>query len=197
MLAHRNPFRSACVEALPFRFGSGEDASSLLSHLIAIGGRGVLVGAKGSGKTTLLETLAKVVSERGQAVLWLRLRQEPALTRARVKEFLATDPSGAMVCLDGLEQLHAWAWWRVRLHLRRAAGLIATSHSGGRLPLLRRHVTSPELLADLVQELTGGCWPGLEPVWQAQAGDIRQCLAALYQTQLTAVGGHRLLGRDF
>lgn len=186
MLAHRNPFRSACVEALPFRFSTGEDASSLLARLTAIGGRGVLVGAKGSGKTTLLETLAKVLSERGDVVLWLRLRQEPAVTRARVADFLATDPTGAMVCLDGLEQLHTWEWWRVRRHLCRAAGVIATSHSVGRLPLLRQHATSPELLADLVYELTGSPWPDLDRLWQAQAGDVRNCLATLYQAQAIA-----------
>jgi len=186
MLAHQNPFRSACVEALPFRFDAGESASTLLARLMAIGGRGLLVGAKGSGKTTLLETLAAVLSERGHTVLWLRLRQEPAVTRARVADFLAIDPTGAMVCLDGLEQLPAWAWWRVRYHLRRTAGLIATSHGAGRLPLLRRHATSPELLADLVHELTGSSWPDLDRLWQAQAGDVRNCLAALYQTQATA-----------
>lgn len=179
--AHENPFRSVRVEALAFRFAAGESTASVLEQWATQGKRGVLVGAKGSGKTTLLETLASALITRGQPVRWLRLRRETAETQARVTAFLVQDVTATVVCIDGLEQLGAWAWWRVRRHLRTAAGLIATSHAPGRLPILRQHATSPALLRDLIQELAGQAWPESDQLWQDQGGDLRQCLAALYR----------------
>lgn len=181
MCAHENPFRSVCVEALAFRFAPGESVTSVLDRWTALGGCGVLIGPKGSGKTTLLETLAGALMARGQSVRWLRLRRESAETRARVAAFLAQDVAATVVCLDGLEQLGPWRWWRVRRHVRHAAGLIATSHAPGRLPILRQHATSPALLRDLIQELAGSEWPDTDHLWQDQKGDVRQCLAALYR----------------
>ncbi len=179
--AHENPFRSVRVEALAFRFAPGESLASVLVQWATLGKRGVLVGAKGSGKTTLLETLAAALTAGAQSVCWLRLRREPAETRARVAAFLTQDVTAAVVCLDGLEQLGLWAWWRVRRHLRHAAGLIATSHAPGRLPTLRQHATSPALLRDLIQELAGQEWPDSDQLWRDQGGDLRQCLAAFYR----------------
>lgn len=181
MSAQENPFRSVRVEGLAFRFAPGESVDNVLDQWAAQSHRGVLVGAKGSGKTTLLETLAGELTARGQRVCWLRLRREAAATRARVADFLAQEVAATVVCLDGLEQLGPFSWWRVRRHARRADGLIATSHAPGRLPTLRQHETSPALLRDLVQELAGREWPGSDRLWQEEEGDVRQCLAALYR----------------
>jgi len=183
--AHINPFRSICIENLAFRWDAGESLPALRARLEALGRRAVLVGAQGSGKTTLLEALAGDlagdVASAEHPLVWLRLHRDPALTRQRVATFLATPVQHAWICLDGLEQLGPWAWARVRRHARAARGLIATSHHLGRLPLLRRHSTTPVLLQNLVQELTGVVRPDVDVVWQQLGGDVRACLAHYYR----------------
>ncbi len=192
--AHANPFRSACVERLAFRWDTGETLVTLRQRLDAVGRRAVVVGAKGSGKTTLLELLARDVVDTGQSLVWLRLRRDPAQTRARVRQFLATPVQDTWICLDGLEQLGPLTWARVRWHARNAQGLIATSHRSGRLPVLRRHDTTSALLQDLVHELTGTMRTDTTAVWQQQRGDLRNCLAHYYRLSaglsgLTPVSG--------
>jgi ABC-type bacteriocin/lantibiotic exporter with double-glycine peptidase domain len=51
--ARHNPFASHHVEAIPFRFASG-DLESNLERLRAMNWRGAIVGNQGSGKTTLM-----------------------------------------------------------------------------------------------------------------------------------------------
>lgn len=204
--AHVNPFRSTCIESLAFRWDVGESLLVLRARLNALGRRAVLVGAKGSGKTTLLEALAESLAESlagdlGRAkhpVVWLRLHRDPVLTRQRVATFLATPVQNTWICLDGLEQLGPWAWVRVRRHARVARGLIATSHRLGRLPLLRRHVTTAALLHNLVQELTGVGRTDTDEVWQQLGGDVRACLAHYYHLSagLTPASGVRAQPRS-
>jgi hypothetical protein len=57
--------------------------------------------------------------------------------------------------------------------------VIATSHRPGRLPLLRRHRTSPALLAELVAELDPAGHDA-EALWRDHGGNLRECLRALY-----------------
>jgi energy-coupling factor transporter ATP-binding protein EcfA2 len=179
MIAARdNPFRSERVEDVAFRFGD-DGWPALLRRLAAHGGRGLLLGPEGSGKTTLLEALAVRFASDGP-VAWLRLRREPAATRARLAAFLATPVVGATVCIDGLEQLGRLAWWRAARHARSARRLIATSHHPGRLPVLRRHATSPALLGDLVAELAGAAPSDAEALWRRHGGNLRLCLRELY-----------------
>ena len=180
MIAARdNPFRSACVESLAYHFDA-EGMSEVMTRLENIGRRGVLVGAEGSGKTTLLEAIARHGSHRGQSVVWLRLRREQEETKDRLKQFFVTSVAGSMICIDGLEQLGWWTWQRVQRHAADAAYVVATSHHPGRLPLLRRHETSPQLLARLVHELVGKSTIDAEALWRRHRGNVRLCLRALY-----------------
>ena len=167
--AHRNPFRTERTDALAPLID--EPLAAVLARFAAAGHRGVLVGPHGSGKTTLLEALAPLLG----GVTWLRLRRDHAHNR-RALAALPRQVPGTLL-IDGLEQLGPLAWWRVR---RRAARILATSHRRGRLPLLREHRASPELLADLVRAL------GEEPPADGAAlvvrhrSDLRACLRELY-----------------
>lgn len=185
LAARDNPYRSARVEGLAFRFGA-EGMAELEARLARQGGRGLLLGPEGSGKTTLLEAMAERMAAAGTPVVWLRLRRQAAENQPRLAEFFRTPVEGALVCIDGLEQLGWWTWRRVSRQVAGARWVIATSHRPGRLPLLRRHLTSPELLADLVAELDPTEASGLTALWQAMNGDLRRCLRALYDRRAGA-----------
>lgn len=180
MIAARdNPFRSACVESLAF-YGDADGIDEVLTRLERLGRRGVLVGAEGTGKTTLLEAIAHQSAQAGQSVVWLRLRRESEENRVRLRQFFATPVVESMLCIDGLEQLGWWAWQRVQRHAADAAHVVATSHRPGRLPVLRRHETSPRLLARLVHELVGESAIDAETLWRRHRGNVRLCLRDLY-----------------
>lgn len=189
MHAHENPFRSERVEALRYRAaGRTVEAGELLAQLAAWRGRGALVGPKGSGKTTLLEELAAALRVRGTPPVVVRLStsdRRPDWTALRQSLDSATPPP---LLVDGAEQLGPLAWLRLRWCARRCPCLVVTTHRPGRLPVLHRHTTSPELLAELVDELlrTGGL-PASQPtrteldqLFDRTGGDLRQCLRALY-----------------
>ncbi len=173
--AERNPFRTACLHALAPQLD--EPLSAVLARFTAQGRRGVLVGVHGSGKTTVLEALAPHLGE----VIWLRLRHD----RAHNRRALAAMPRrvNGVLLIDGLEQLGPLAWWQMR---RRASAILATSHHRGRLPLLRLHQTSAELLESLVSSL------GQPPPLDAQQlvarhrGNLRDCLRELYDRAASA-----------
>lgn len=168
MEAHRNPFRSACIDRLAFRGVHWDDA---LTRLESLGFRGAIVGPHGSGKTTLLDGLADRL---GRAVVRIDVR--PGLRPVHAPD--------AIALLDGLERL---GWLQQRLWLARChtAGAIATLHRDGPLPTWIRTSTTPELLLDLVAELIGQAPdPALE-AWCADAfvrhrGDVRACLRDAY-----------------
>lgn len=152
MRARDNPFASHRVEALPYRLPEGLTWDELLARLAALRFRAALVGPHGRGKTTLLEELARRLTARGFRVRTVTLRQdERRIDWKRLRGLGAED----VLLLDGAELLGRIAWLRVRFRCRRAGGLIVTSHRPGLLPTLLECTTSPELLADLVRELTG------------------------------------------
>jgi hypothetical protein len=83
------------------------------------------------------------------------------------------------VFVDSAEQL-GWLGWRELRRLTVAAGaLLITTHRRGHLPTVFVCRTSPELLGELVRELTG------EPrdcsaLWRRHRGNIRLALRELY-----------------
>jgi len=189
MIAARdNPFRSACVESLAFHYAT-DDLHAILTRLEGIGRRGILVGAEGTGKTTLLETLARHSAQQGRSVVWLRLRRDPLENQERLDQFFATTVAGSLVCIDGLEQLGWWMWRRVQRHSAEAAYVIATSHRPGRLPILRRHETSPQMLAQLIHELACESTVDAEVLWRRHRGNVRLCLRDLYDHQARSLSG--------
>jgi hypothetical protein len=177
--ARDNPFASTRIESLDFRFSTA-GPNELIASLRQRRGRGAVVGAHGSGKTTLLELLADRIA--GETT-WIRLNAESAPPGATAREQLPTavGPRHTVV-VDGTEQLSSWHWWRLRRRLRHAGILLVSSHSPGRLPTLYECSTTPELLAELVLELSPETLEAvdLDALFHRHGGDIRACFRELY-----------------
>jgi hypothetical protein len=182
--ARHNPFSSDRVLRERYRFNA-DDWARLIATLACHHGRGALVGQKGSGKTTLLEDLAVRLRRTGHEVTVIRLSTEfPRLPGAYNPAFFAKLTSRDAVLLDGAEQLPLLTWLRFRWHTRRAGFLVVTVHSAGRLPLLHRCTTSPELLCNLVSSL-GQSLEADEAValYHRHRGNLREALRELYDQQ--------------
>ena len=167
--AHRNPFRPERTDALVPVLT--ETLPELCARFHALGQRAVLVGRHGSGKSTLLRALAHHLGP----VTWLRLRDDDRHNRGALAALPVSIPG--ILLLDGLEQLGPIGWWQVR---RRASRILATSHHPGRLPTLRRHDTSPELLAQVIAELGEPLPADHAALFARHQGDVRACLRELY-----------------
>jgi hypothetical protein len=179
-----NPFRSERLAGLQPRLHE-ITWDALVARLASTGRRGALVGPQGSGKTTLLAGLGRRLEAEGYSCLAIRLdttepRPGPAAWRA-----LAFLDGRAVVLLDGAEQLGKLEWWRFLVRVRRAAGVVVTTHREGRLPTLLRCRTTVALLGELVAELLPPDWPAVpaglvREVFAATRGNLREALGALY-----------------
>ena len=180
MLARDNPFRSERIEGLAFR-DADVDLPMLVARFAKLGHRGVLVGPHGSGKTTLREALERHLEEAGWMLRRLVLAEDRRVQPAAVKALCTGLTPRHRLCLDGLDLIGPWAWWRLRR--AGAGGILATSHRQGRLPTLHVHRTSPVLLAELVSELTGSdalATVEVTALFARHRGDLRACLRELY-----------------
>lgn len=176
MRARDNPFASDRVERLHYRLPEGLSWDRLLERLAALRWRAALVGPHGRGKTTLLEELAPRLTARGFRVWTITLRQdERGVDWKRLRGLGADD----VFFLDGADLLGRFAWLRVRFSCRRAGGLIVTSHRPGLLPTLLECSTTPELLTELVRELTGEELETAE-LFTRHGGNVRIAFWELY-----------------
>jgi energy-coupling factor transporter ATP-binding protein EcfA2 len=112
--------------------------------------RAAIVGPHGSGKSTLLEHLIPLLN--GEKVL-LKLRR----SEQPFKKIRASTPQwsrGALLVLDGFEQLSTWQAIRVCWMVRqRRMGLLVTCHQPSwLLPTLLRLAPTAELVQRLVTE---------------------------------------------
>ncbi len=187
--ARDNPFASERVLKERYRLDEAGWAE-LLTRWEALGRRGALVGPHGSGKTTLLEDLAARLKREGWRAVWVRLSAEvPRLPAACDADFFAELGARDVVLVDGAEQLGFLSWWRFRWRVRKAGGLIVTTHRAGRLGMLRRCETTPALLRELVVALG-------ETVSEAEAarlharhrGNVREGLRELYDERAARKG---------
>ena len=181
MRARDNPFAVQRVHAIRYRL-TGVTWEELLERLAALGFRAALVGPHGHGKTTLLEDLGARLAERGYKIRTATLRQGERRLGAARSAALFRDPGPRdLLLVDGAEQLDALSWWTLRLRGRAAAGLIVTSHRPGLLPTLHECRTTPELLAEIVAELSGRA-DGEETaeLFAHHGGDLRLALRELY-----------------
>jgi hypothetical protein len=190
MRARDNPFATARVHRIRYRF-EGITWEDLTARLELMNWRGAIVGPEGAGKTTLLEDFVPRLRQRGWDVVSLRLTREQPCFPSGTLQALASrlTPSG-FVLFDGAEQLSRWAWWRFRWSVRRAGGLVITSHRTGLLPTLIRCGTNPRLLAGMVADLLKGT--GLpqgvqvEALFRKHRGNLREALRELYDLFSTA-----------
>jgi hypothetical protein len=179
--ARDNPF--AAQRVLAYRYQpQGWAWDELMARLGAMQYRGAIVGPEGSGKTTLLEDLQQRLADAGLPAVSLQLRDEKRRLDAHDWRRLAgARAAGAVVMLDGAEQL-SFVRWRHFLHrVRHCRGLIVTLHRPGRLPTLVRTTTSPELLRTIAAALDPGATHlGLEDLFARHAGNVREALRELY-----------------
>lgn len=167
--------------------GAPLDLPLLIGRLRRAGGVGAIVGPHGSGKSTLLLRVADEIEAGGTSVARLRMRSWRDGWRT-IAAFRIVGRNG-IVCIDGWEclagpvrrlvRLLAWATGR---------GLVVTMHRRDSMPELATCLTSPGLLASIVDRLPGrsdwyGTLIGAEDVRTAfdrRRGDIREALYDLY-----------------
>lgn len=178
--AAQNPFRTSRVEAIRFR-SKGPAAEELVDRVCAKPGSYALVGPHGSGKTTLLLELGDVFQKRGYRVIPFFMnhggRQTP------LSEFIAARrvSSSVIILFDGLGHLSPWRRRLLMWMAPSCGGLIATLHEPDGMPVLYETTTTPVLLDELVQELTGHSSPDqAEQLWREHSGNIREALRSLY-----------------
>jgi hypothetical protein len=145
--ARDNPFAVHRVLRERYRLSTVE-WQELMARLERLGRRGGIVGPRGSGKTTLLEDLAGRLEGQGWQIRLLRFNRD----RRRLGSLARWDAGDFVLC-DGAEQLSFLDWRRLALRAASAGGLVITTHRAGRLPVLHRCETSPELLHGLAASL--------------------------------------------
>jgi energy-coupling factor transporter ATP-binding protein EcfA2 len=182
--ARKNPFRADRIEALRYRL---DDAGwhTLMTRFATQHWRGVLIGPHGSGKTTLREAIERRMRAEGWRVCSVVLGDDRVISWRDVYAVIADADERTVLSLDGLDRLSAWSWWRLTRMTNHLGGLLATSHVPGRLPTLHQHHTSPELLHDLVHDLTNPSMAAslrdrCTDLFQHYRGDVRACLRRLY-----------------
>jgi len=181
--AHANPFRVSAMHSLRIRLSDGR-LRSLCREFERRGRRGSLVGPQGSGKSTLLAEIAGRYEDDGWRVV--RIVARPGGRRRDFAEVVrATTAVPTLVAIDGYERLGWWARCWLCILLPSSSGLLVTAHRSVGLPVLYRHVTSVELLADLAQELTSrqghpAVQADMAQLFARHRGNIRECLFDLY-----------------
>lgn len=181
--ARENPFASARIENLPFRFPAGTDWNSLLTRLESQQWCASIVGGNGVGKTTLLEQIVPHLADRGFEPVIFRLNAESSMKeKERLPDKLREVKAPGFILLDGAEQLSTRHWLSVRAAASAAAGFIVTVHRSSRLPVAIELETSAKLLDALVVDLTGGKLPEGEAglIFHRHRGNLRECLRELY-----------------
>jgi hypothetical protein len=181
--ARDNPFAVQRVLGIRYRL-SGTTWEELLERLESLRFRAALVGPHGHGKTTLLEDLGARLAGRFR-VRTVTLREGDRRLSAVQRKILFHNlaPSDVLL-LDGAEQLGRLSWFEVRTRTRAAGGLVVTSHRPGLLPTLHECRTTPELLAEIVGELSAE--PPAGDLFDRHGGNVRDALRELYDLWATA-----------
>lgn len=180
--AHSNPFRTARLHALRFRYAVGDSEAELLTRLAAARGRGAIVGPHGSGKTTLCLELAARFRREGLRVRAVRFGDGAELDEPRsLTAWLEGAGRDTAVIVDGAGRLGPLGWWRLWNGSRSAARVIVTAHHRTAFPTVLRTKTSATLLADLCAGLGEPIAPEASAELLAECGgDVRAALRRLY-----------------
>lgn len=183
MRARDNPFAVGRLDRLHYRFPPGLSMETLLSRLRDRGMRGALVGPEGRGKSTLLGELAIRLVEEDLVVARFTLHRGESRVPREILEWISGAGARDALLLDGAEQLSTISWMGLRFRVRRLGAFVITSHREGLLPTAFRCETSPELLAELIDELAPDRppdFPSADSLYQRHGGDLRQAIFEAY-----------------
>ncbi|MEM9420643.1 MAG: hypothetical protein AAGA25_16570 [Planctomycetota bacterium] len=174
-----NPFRSGCVDALGYRSPTGETLQAIETRVRDAGFRGALVGPHGHGKSTLMHHLATLDPPSGADRHDVLQVMPDGSSVGSVKQALASDASRLFI--DGYDLLP----WRLRWALLRRTQVIITSHRKTRFPTLLQFETTPELLGQLIEQLSPEVFGRLghqeiRALHARHEGNVRNVLRELY-----------------
>ena len=147
--------------------------------------RGALVGPKGTGKTTLLLELQGKLEEMGFKTCRLFLnRDKRKLSKNEVRELKQAVNQGAIILLDGFEQMNLLNHAKFVQRVKHAKGLIVTVHKPIKLPTILRTATSFKTFKQMVSELQNDSRQfeadQLKALYDTHQGNIRLAFRSLY-----------------
>ena len=177
-----NPFATGRLERL-LRFDPeiiGHSWAGIESQWELCGRRACVTGHHGAGKTSFLDAFAERLPQR---VVRVFFNDEHSRLNAADRQKL-DQVAGAVVFLDGDTHLP----WRDRKELARAlegaAGVLSARHRAGRLPVLLRLASSPELAVQLLRRIDADIadeWGSeLPQLLRQHQGNLRELWLACY-----------------
>ena len=182
-----NPFAVRHVQpgAAPYLFPDGLDAAAMVRRFAALGWRAAVIGPHGSGKSALLATLLPALLAVGRPPWQIALHDGRRTLPAAAWRALHVLAPGAVVVIDGYEQLGWPARMRVRwLRRRRGHGLLVTAHGPVGLPVLLRTEVTPGVARRLIERLRPGSPAPMEAELSARLrrrqGNFREVLFDMY-----------------
>lgn len=154
----------------------------LLARLESMHYRAAIVGADGTGKTTLIEDIARRLTEQGLSCRSIFVTMDIPAPPGQINEILEGEAFNVLL-IDGADHLKRFVWHRIKSKInRRNMGLVITSHKPHMLPTLIECSTTPQLLKEIVAELsphTANTEP-IENLYRRHRGNIRNALRELY-----------------
>lgn len=182
-----NPFEARRLRpgAVPYVWPQKRTPAELLTRLEENGWRGQIVGPHGSGKSALVAALAEHIERAGRKIVRIELHDG----QRRLPIDLRSAPgceAGAVVIVDGYEQLSRWNRFRLRRHCRRnRLGLVVTSHVSMGFPDLARTAAGLDQAVQLVERLASGSAfrptrREIAALLERHEGDLREVLFDLY-----------------
>ena len=184
MKARCNPFSVDRVRTIRYR-PLDATLDNILARLEAMHYRAALVGPEGAGKTTLLEDLQYALEHKGLRTKMVFVNDRSPLGRSACRQLVSQLSGDDIVLLDGADAIGYTRWLSLKRQvLKRAVGLVITTHRPGRMPTLIQCATTPELLTDIVDRLLprehAVDATVLHRLYDHYQGNIRNCLRDLY-----------------
>jgi len=182
-----NPFSATFVRpgAVPFLFPAGVGVSDLVAQLKTQDWCGQIIGPHGTGKSTLLAALMPALAAAGREPLWYAFRDGViSLPGFRADHLGLHD--GAILVIDGYEQLSSWRrWWLCRACRRSGCGLVVTAHAPVGLPGLYHTTVSADLARRVLSHLNCKGTANVSPEDLIEAltirkGNLREAFFDLY-----------------